>query len=282
MPNIKGDEFLISTHTKLPNAKKIMLTGQASFDGVTNVINYANLYRYISKPWENNDLILSISEAMKSYIQQIELKSYQENLEKLVELRTKELNETIGKLEEEIKAKEEIEKKLYNMALTDPLTSIHNRRYFFQKATSLFEKSKLNQKDLSVLMIDIDFFKNINDKYGHKGGDKTLQIFSKILVKLLNNRYIFARIGGEEFAIIVEHKIEKAVMLAEKIRITVEKVDIPCIYHNKINFTISIGVSSIMNSDNDFDDILMRADKELYNAKMGGRNRVSYSKDNIS
>ena len=83
MPSMKGDEFLIAVHSKMPNVKKLMLTGQANIEGITNVINDANLYRYINKPWESDDLILTLNEAVKSYEQEQDLQCHVQELKKL-------------------------------------------------------------------------------------------------------------------------------------------------------------------------------------------------------
>jgi len=98
MPNMRGDEFLIKIHAKNPNTLKILLTGHANIDGITNAINNANLYRYIPKPWDRDDLILTVREAIRSFLQELEilrknqeLIEINENLENLVEERTKEL-----------------------------------------------------------------------------------------------------------------------------------------------------------------------------------------------
>ena len=100
MPGTRGDEFLIKVHTKNPNTLKILLTGHANIEGITNAINKANLYRYIPKPWDRDDLILTVREAIRSFLQEmeikqknIELQAINENLEKLVEDRTSELAE---------------------------------------------------------------------------------------------------------------------------------------------------------------------------------------------
>lgn len=98
MPNMRGDEFLIKIHAKNPNILKILLTGHANLEGITNAINNANLYRFIPKPWDRDDLILTVREAIRSFLQELEirmknkeLQEINENLEKLVEERTKEL-----------------------------------------------------------------------------------------------------------------------------------------------------------------------------------------------
>jgi len=100
MPGLKGDEILAMICNEYPDSKQIMLTGQASLEGITNAINNAKLYRYISKPWEKSDLLLTIKEAVKSYEQEMQLKEHQEILENTVKLRTSELEQALVELKE--------------------------------------------------------------------------------------------------------------------------------------------------------------------------------------
>ena len=99
MPGLMGDELLTKVREKYPEARQIMLTGQASIEGITNAINNARLYRYISKPWEKNDLLLTVREAVKSYEQDIQLKEHQQILEDTVKLRTEELEQALADLQ---------------------------------------------------------------------------------------------------------------------------------------------------------------------------------------
>lgn len=107
MPGVKGDELLIDINEKYPDVKKIMLTGQSDINAVGNVINKANLYRYLTKPWENSDLILTINEALKSYKNEKEIKEYTKNLESKVAQRTKELEERTNELTKIIRVLDE-------------------------------------------------------------------------------------------------------------------------------------------------------------------------------
>lgn len=100
MPGLKGDEVLSRVNAKYPDARQIMLTGQANLEGITNAINNANLYRYISKPWERSDLLLTVQEALKSYEQEIQIREHQANLENTVKIRTRELEDALATLRE--------------------------------------------------------------------------------------------------------------------------------------------------------------------------------------
>lgn len=178
-----------------------------------------------------------------------------DNLEKQVEERTKEL-------------------KL--LASIDPLTKLYNRRYFTEVSGNILDLTKRNKQSLSIVMIDIDKFKNVNDTYGHNLGDNVLVLVSKKLQETSRESDIICRWGGEEFVILLpDTNIEGAVVIAEIIRIEIEKMSI-LIYNNKeLKFTVSIGVSQVKNEkDINIETSINKADKALYEAKESGRNKV--------
>ena len=177
-------------------------------------------------------------------------------------------------LNEEIVKRKKIEKDLQEQATTDPLTGILNRRAFFDKAQREQQRTHRYQRKLSVLMMDLDFFKSINDNYGHLGGDEILKIFAQEAEKPLRTSDLIGRVGGEEFAVILpETDLERAVKIAERIRLRVQDISVP-IGQLEIHFTVSIGVSEMMSEETDINSALNRADKALYRAKEAGRNRV--------
>ncbi|HOK02860.1 MAG TPA: diguanylate cyclase [Spirochaetota bacterium] len=167
--------------------------------------------------------------------------------------------------------------KLLIMATTDELTGLYNRRYFIERLNNEFERFKRFQSKFSFLMIDIDLFKNINDNYGHKCGDLVLQKTSEAMRKTLRSYDILARVGGEEFAIILpETDIKSAETIAERLRKRVYENSIQ--YEDiEIKITISIGVTQSYINDKNIDDIIVRADKALYISKEKGRNSVTVS-----
>ena len=187
-----------------------------------------------------------------------------QTLEKKVLKRTKELRDA--------------NKKLIENSTIDYLTNIPNRRYFFETGSKYFHLAKRQESELSVIYIDIDYFKNINDTYGHNIGDEILKIIANTLSKNIRKSDIVARTGGEEFIILLTDIDEqKAFIFAEKLRKAIEntnykKDDIT------IKSTISLGISGIKNNDEKLDSIINRADKALYQAKKENRNKsVIYS-----
>ena len=159
------------------------------------------------------------------------------------------------------------------MTQTDELTKITSRRHFFQLGQTYFATAKRNQTSLHILSLDIDFFKSVNDTYGHAVGDEILKLFSKTIQRLIRESDLFGRIGGEEFSICIQNtSLEGARILAEKIRECIEREtgssqNLPAI-------TVSIGISSLKEDDKEVFDIIKRSDQALYAAKKNGRNQV--------
>jgi diguanylate cyclase (GGDEF)-like protein len=160
------------------------------------------------------------------------------------------------------------------LANKDALTSLNNRRAFFKLGNLVFKQAVRFQHSVSVIMIDIDHFKNINDNYGHSAGDYILREISNLLQTTIREIDILARIGGEEFALVLpETNIDDAHQLAERIRqrISDEKI----LYKDEtLHITSSLGISSCTVTNQSLEDMLIKADDALYIAKKKGRNQV--------
>jgi diguanylate cyclase (GGDEF)-like protein len=167
--------------------------------------------------------------------------------------------------------------KLAELSNRDPLTNLKNRRFFQDKMEEEFQRATRDHSVLSLIMIDIDFFKKINDQYGHPIGDECLKEMARVL-KLRFNRSIdtLARVGGEEFAVILPHVAhESAMTLANNLRRQIEKVSIR-VGDEVIHLTASLGIATVSPTNNSkMDDLFKQADMALYEAKRLGRNRVS-------
>jgi two-component system, cell cycle response regulator len=176
------------------------------------------------------------------------------------------------RLQDELRAARNHFKELSN---TDPLTNLYNRRFFAEILESELQRSRRLKSALSLLLVDIDHFKNVNDSYGHQMGDRVLVAVTETLRKGLRSYDIASRYGGEEFILILPATpIAAAVEVAERLRQSVasRKLDLR---PEKLVVTVSIGVSSFPCGDADNGDLLLqRADKALYSAKNNGRNRV--------
>jgi diguanylate cyclase (GGDEF)-like protein len=189
-----------------------------------------------------------------------------ENLEHKVRERTNEL--------------ESVNEKLAELSTTDALTGVRNRRYFDQMLEREFNRARREREQLSILMLDIDYFKRVNDEYGHQVGDDALRCVANILREVLYRTTDFvARYGGEEFAIILPNtKVEGAYIVAEKIRKIIANQPF-----DAAGITFSITVSIGIMGDEPSSGIsagfwLKEADDALYKAKKEGRNKIVLSK----
>jgi diguanylate cyclase (GGDEF)-like protein len=164
-------------------------------------------------------------------------------------------------------------KKLEQAAYTDPLTGLYNRRHFMELAMMQFERARRANTACHVMMLDLDFFKNVNDSYGHLAGDTVLRNVSACIKEIVRSYDLVARYGGEEFVVMISDSDEDtALRLAERIRAHVEKS--PCPYDNHLlSITFSVGVASSKDASS-FESLLRHADDAMYDAKKNGRNQV--------
>lgn len=174
----------------------------------------------------------------------------------------------------------QLETELRHMAFHDPLTGAHNRRSFMQTLTQEVHRVQRTGEVASLLMLDIDHFKHVNDTYGHEAGDDVLKHLVGVLQTGLRRLDLLARLGGEEFAVLLPAtQMPGALELAERLRLAVEKN--PAVLRDQsgqpiktVAFTISIGVAVLDVDAPSADDVLKRADHAMYQAKSTGRNRV--------
>ena len=168
------------------------------------------------------------------------------------------------------------EARLQQMATKDWLTGLNNRGMFVEIGQSLITQSMQQNKPLSLLMLDIDFFKQINDNHGHFVGDQVLKQISKTLQKGTRSNDTLARYGGEEFVIILPNTTsEESLELAQKIRVMIENTPLPREESKDIKYTVSIGVAQTSLKIDTLDELTRCADIALYKAKESGRNNVS-------
>tara|TARA_R110002072_G_scaffold184083_2_gene340446 strand:+ start:12679 stop:14241 length:1563 start_codon:yes stop_codon:yes gene_type:complete len=450
MPGMKGDELLSQIKTLLPQTLTIMLTGQASADAVGKAVNKAGLFRYLSKPWDEDDLILTIQSALDSYshqknllkqshyqmvinktlslaigtlnfkqqiskslnyllsvpclcppsqgaiylsskshvfdpgspkeesnqlvlkkvceqpesnihnefnIQAEDLDKYREclfiektsdtlgyfsypilfeeeivgllfvyidscfchtkeissflssfsqtlssiyrlsqsnyafkqsneklkkhklELENLVKQRTEALNKALCKQEKNNVMLLAANKELAYFATTDSLTGLLNRRHFFELAEQWYKKLTEQKQICSVAMIDIDYFKAINDNYGHQTGDELLKKVAKTIQDSFDQTALIGRFGGEEFALLLpEVSVLKAQKLCNTLLGNVSNTTIHIRSSQPpttVSVTVSVGLTQINDQDKNIEQALSRADKALYGAKDNGRNTIS-------
>jgi diguanylate cyclase (GGDEF)-like protein/PAS domain S-box-containing protein len=175
------------------------------------------------------------------------------------------------------KAEEQINSlnaELEKLALTDYLTNLPNRRHFMERGAEEFKRSRRNSQPFAFLMLDIDHFKKVNDMHGHDVGDRALQSVAACLKSSLREIDIIGRIGGEEFAVILPAtSLEKAVLLAERVRQTIANT-VFAANGGTFTLTVSIGAAVFEDEMSRLNDLFRKADEALYRAKQNGRNCV--------
>lgn len=191
-----------------------------------------------------------------------------------VERKNEELQVTLKNL---ANSKDEVKrqnKELRFLASRDPLTSLLNRRALFDRFERRFVEAKRDGTELSTIMIDIDHFKSVNDRYGHSAGDKVIKFVGKTLMSVANIGDLAARYGGEEFCLVLPGRdLEDATSIAELLRKRIHE-DFDENFSSSVELTISLGVACLDKKVDSTNTLLNRADHALYTAKAAGRNRV--------
>ncbi|MCB1189012.1 MAG: diguanylate cyclase [Leptospiraceae bacterium] len=308
MPKLTGVELLASSIQIIPQAIRIILTGYTDIDCIIDAINKGHIYKFITKPFDPNDLKLTIKRALEAYELQVQNNHLIEDLKVTVtnleeEIIKREKLEIEKKLQEEILAQqskiveqaqelsnlnsalqfshdqlelamEKLKKKneeIKFIAHHDNLTGLPNRAYFNEYLSFLVGKDGTR---FALLFIDIDNFKPINDKFGHKTGDEVLIFIGKRIQEVIQNKGFVYRIGGDEFVVILNDtdEIDKAKnmgkSLIEKLNFSFERNGIVC------NLGASIGIALYPMHGKDENTILASADTFMYEAKGLGKNIV--------
>ena len=194
------------------------------------------------------------------------LEDYSRTLEDKVAARTSKLETILGLLEAE-------KEKFKSLAEIDPLTGLYNRRAFFGLSGEIVKKYSELDLPVTVIMLDVDCFKSINDAYGHSVGDQVLVALSGLIKKMFRTTDVIARIGGEEFAILCPNSdFVKDVAPLENLKKAIEGFQVSAEGH-KIKVTVSIGATTGKKTD-DLDALIKQADRMLYRAKESGRNCI--------
>lgn len=248
LPDIDGIELCreLKQKREFRNRYIIVLTGEDEKESKVEGFDLG-ADDYVTKPFQPDELIARLRAAQR-----------------IVDLQ-KELMETNRRLE--------------LLSITDGLTQLYNHRYFQEEFAKEFEKAKRYDQPLSLALIDIDFFKKVNDTYGHAAGDEVLKMVAEIFARSVRSADTAARYGGEEFAVIMpQTDIDDARTFAEKIRSLIEETTIST-SEGELSVTVSIGVATTPFSQlNAPIEIVEAADKALYRAKENGRNQVQYER----
>jgi two-component system, cell cycle response regulator len=244
MPRMDGFKFLqlVDSRPELQGVPIIMLTGMMDFNSKIKGLEQG-ASDYLTKPFDAGELVARVKVQLK-----------------------------IKSLQDELKKANELLKRLTNI---DHLTSLFNRRYLAEILDGEFFRARRKNEYLSLIIVDIDYFKNVNDTYGHQNGDIVLAAVANLAQSQLRVYDSAARYGGEEFVLVIPGtSLEGGVMIAERLRQAVLEFTFPAPMED-MTVTISAGVATFPSPNIDSVDSLFRqADEALYRAKQNGRNRV--------
>ena len=281
MPGMLGTDLLAEVARRRPLVTRVILTAHTETKEILDAINRAEIYRYITKPWDNQELLATIQQCAEHHSllvqneqliralgeknarleqKERELVTLNQGLEAQVERRTAELREANAKLSE--------------LAMTDPLTRVLNRRAFFQRFHDELERTKRYKHPLAVAMIDVDHFKSFNDMEGHVYGDEALRKLAQHFTANLRKTDILGRYGGEEFVVLMpETRLQNAKEICDRLRMALENSP----FQGKAGpayITVSIGIAGFPGDGDSSESLIQAADQALYRAKQDGRNRV--------
>ena len=168
-------------------------------------------------------------------------------------------------------------KRIITDRFTDSLSNTYNKEYLLDHLNTKLSKDYVNELPLSIVMIDLDMFKNINQLYGHLTGDSILKQIGSLMNKEIRSDDVLARFGGDEFILLLpKTSLNQAILVAERIRLAIEKTSYKTSKNNYINVTASFGITELNQSDST-ESFINRADKALYTAKHQGKNKISTS-----
>nr|WP_321400132.1 diguanylate cyclase [uncultured Desulfobacter sp.] len=245
MPELDGYEVctLLKKNELTQSIPVIFITAQTGEDAIEKAYDTGGI-DYITKPFRPRELLARIKREL-----------------------------TLQQLIKDLEASKE---ELRILATTDPMTKLYNRRSFANICANLLAQSKRESQDMSVLMIDIDRFKGINDVHGHDVGDTVIITLAENLRNMSRKGDIVCRYGGEEFVLVLPNtRIGGACTLGEKIRQHIEEFVVQIESGGQLQFTVSIGASEVdVPAEKNLEPALKRADVALYQAKEGGRNKL--------
>jgi diguanylate cyclase (GGDEF)-like protein/PAS domain S-box-containing protein len=235
---------------------------------------YANLWQTILSGRQWNGDLLNRKKNGRLYWENTSISSITDSKGKMTHFIA--VNEDITARKEAEEKIQQLNIELEKLAITDYLTNLYNRRYFMERGAEEFKRAQRTKHALSILMLDIDEFKNINDTYGHETGDFALRQVVAALKSNLREIDLLGRMGGDEFtALLPNTKIQDAVKLAERVRLDMERMSFQTPEASfTLAITISIGVAALTHKTFNVDDMLRNADTALYQAKRAGRNCV--------
>jgi two-component system, cell cycle response regulator len=271
MPQMDGYEVcsILKKEKGLKDTPVIFLTARSETEDIVKGFEAGGV-DYVVKPFNTAELRMRMKTHLELKKSRDKLKESNENFRKANE-ELNEANETIKLKNSQLK---EVMGKLEFSSMTDPLTGLFNRRHIMDKIEEEASRFKRGNKEFSLIIADIDFFKKVNDTYGHDCGDYVLKQVSGIILESVREIDFVARWGGEEFLILIpDTGIEGGRVLADRIRMNIEKYSFQ---YNEIqlSLTMTLGVS-IFDGTSTIDEIIKKADNAMYEGKKSGRNCIA-------
>ena len=257
MGRMSGLELLDEVKRLRPETLVVIMSAYVSINSAIAALK-AGAYDYLIKPFEDLELIVNV---VRRAIENITL--------------IKERNSLVEHLKKSNKALKELSRRFRDLAIRDGLTGLYNHGYLLDALAGEVARATRYDRQLSVIFLDVDHFKEYNDQFGHQGGDMVLKQISQILKGEIRKTDIAARYGGEEFVLVLpETSKENAFTVAEKVRKAVQGIANDVADEGPTTITISAGVASYMDDGTDAHELIAKADEAVYAAKNDGRNAV--------
>jgi two-component system cell cycle response regulator len=283
LPDIEGTEICrrIKADPQTSDVFVIMLSGSRTASDEQSQSMEDGADGYIARPIANRELLARVQAYLRVKTAEQKLREYSKQLEDEVAERKRvevELRRAKGELETiNLELQQSLSREEF-LARTDSLTSLCNRRYFFEHAAREFHAAVRYQRPLAFIMLDLDDFKKINDTHGHSVGDKLLAMVAQAAAVPVRATDVVARYGGDEFIIMLpQASAQQALPVSVRILASVAALRMDVLRDdNEPSITLSIGIAEIRHEpvDENFECIIQRADKAMYKAKQSGRNRI--------
>lgn len=269
MPTLTGDEVLTRVRVLYPDTVRVLVTGYAEMDAIVRALNEGQIFAYLQKPFDASTLRATVARAIQFQQVRLENRALLDEVRRMRTLMDQLVRERTERLEQENQA-------LKDLALIDDLTQLHNTRALRTGMKDDYERSVRLGRPVSILMVDVDHFKRVNDRHGHAAGDAVLRKVAEVLRGTVRGADVCARYGGEEFVVLGPGTTEQgAMVLAERLRAAVQNAAAELPGGGPLSVTISIGVAAAEGDEApSLDEVLRRADAAMYQAKKSGRNRV--------
>lgn len=292
MPRMTGVQLLEWVRHQNPKIIRLLMTGFAELEEAVDAINRSQVFRYIFKPWQAEELVGILDTVARTVqlernnvdlLQRLrdvndQLLGVNEELELRVAERTRQLDARSRDLEDLNRELEKKNRLMETLALTDPLTALPNRRAMDGFVERELSRNQRHPGPLALAIVDVDRFKSINERYHLPGGDQVLKRLARVLAETVRGADFVGRIGGEEFQVVApETDAEGASTLAERIRTQVEATPFD-VSGEVVRITVSLGVVQVgVGIPVEYDRLKQLASEALTHAKTAGRNRCVFA-----